>query len=479
MKVVHVIPRLLHGGAARSTIDFARELMHCHQVESILVCLGASHPGAVAWARDAGLPVILPDAPDESARAVRDADLVHLAFWNTPETYVWLRSPLPPMRLLVTLHVMGEFPAQITPPPLLRFADWLIPTCARTASLPAFRETLQTRAERVTVIPGTLDLHETPPRADLPPPLRVGYIGSVDMVKMHPRFLELCAAIKHDYTLFPVGGSGNALMLLMRRAEQLNLASKFQWLGYLKQPAAVFAGLDVFGYPLSPKTSATVDLVLQEAMWHGVPPVILPFGALSELVRHDETGLIVSEAEYPNAIDELLTNRAKRKQLGENARAYARSHFGVRRLAPSLLAVYEQAMKYAKTARVWSGDFLAPAFPGASALIESFGSSDTPYRASLQGGDAALVHAADQEIACATPVETDASAGGVLDYRRFYPNDPFLRLWSGLVLAREGRFALAAGELTAARRLGLPAERVSRYLERVAQHKTLFQDVPA
>ena len=62
-----------------------------------------------------------------------------------------------------------------------------------------------------------------------------------------------------------------------------------------------------------------------------------------------------------------------------------------------------------------------------------------------------------------------ASGGGILHYRRHYPSDAHLRLWSALVLEAAGKHVFAAGELAAARQLGCNAPRVSRYLARAEQ----------
>ncbi len=50
--------------------------------------------------------------------------------------------------------------------------------------------------------------------------------------------------------------------------------------------------------------------------------------------------------------------------------------------------------------------------------------------------------------------------GGVLDFRRRFPSDPHLRLWSGLALRAQGRNAFAAGEFAAAARLGCDRARL-------------------
>lgn len=476
MKIVHVVPRLVHGGAVRSTIDLAHEQARAHGVRGTIIVLGASHVDTFAWARGAGLDVVLPDAPEAQARLLREADIVHVAFWNTPEMYAWLRAPIPPARLVITLHVLGQHPAQSLPTPLLRMADRLIPTCVRTTRLPVFRETMETRPERVTVIPGS-ERWSAAPQGSHARTHRVGYVGSVDFAKMHSSFLAMCAAVNLPEINFPIAGSGNAVKTLMRQADELNLSSRIEWLGYQTDVSGLLASLDVLGYPLTPRTYATSDLVVQQAMWQGIPPVVLPYGGAADLIVHDETGMVVSEQEYPRAVRELVSDDSKRARLGDNARTYAREHFGIEHRARALLGVYENAMSHPKIERAWQCGKETLPWRGADALIESFGDAAGCYCTSAQGSDIEDVRAAESRIAFAPPVETDT--GGILDYRKAYPDDPLLRLWSGLVLAQQKRFALAAGEFTAAKKLGLAAERVSAYLERVMAHESPFEETTA
>jgi hypothetical protein len=63
----------------------------------------------------------------------------------------------------------------------------------------------------------------------------------------------------------------------------------------------------------------------------------------------------------------------------------------------------------------------------------------------------------------------NSGGGGILHYRRSYPNDPMLRLWSGLVLLGQGRPALAASEFKAAAKLGCHDSRASLYLSGAAR----------
>jgi len=59
--------------------------------------------------------------------------------------------------------------------------------------------------------------------------------------------------------------------------------------------------------------------------------------------------------------------------------------------------------------------------------------------------------------------------GGIFHYRSYYANDGYLRLWSGLVLQKHRRYALAVSEFKKAIDLGCDGWRVSWYLAQAAE----------
>ncbi len=468
MKIVHVLPTLSWGGGARSTLDLGRAQPDA--AEWILISLRPADAPFVQAARAVGFRVIQNDAPESARAALENADIVHVHFWNTPEMYAWLRSPLPAMRLVMTLHVAGEFPAQIFSSPLLDFPDYLVPTSTYSTRLPEFRAWDRANVRVITASSRMPDKEIVrPPHAGI----RVGYAGTVDFIKMHARFIEICAAVQDPRVTFPVVGGGDGFKTLQKQARALGIQDKFEWLGYRADIFETLATFNILGYPLCRESYASCEAIVQEAMWLDVPPVVLDHGALPDLIQNGETGIVArDEHAYTRAIDHLCADETERQRLGENARAYARQHFGADKYARELGAVYDQVMRNEKRERVWRGAFPSETFRGASALIESFGAGAAPYLVSLESENAEEHARAENRIAHAPPVES--KAGGVFEYRVAYPHDAMLRFWTGLILGQQGRYALAAGELRAAQNLGLPEARVKNYFARVMKHQPPF-----
>jgi glycosyltransferase involved in cell wall biosynthesis len=466
MKILHVIERLGRGGAARSMLALAKYSGRGGSRQTVLSLL-PPEPPALAMAHDANVDVLAVTDGETRQRAIAAADITHVHFWNTPEMYDWLSSALPPTRLVVTLHVAGEHPAQVATQALLDFADFVVATTPYSLELPRLRQLPLTKRGMVLDSPdfARLRLQPAEPHAGF----NVGYVGTVGFVKIHERFVEMSAAARLPGVRFRVCGDGDALKRLARRATELQVAERFEWLGYVDDVAAVLGALDAFGYPLRPDNYATGELVLQEAMYAGVPPVVLAHGAPARLIENGETGLIVdNERQYARALESLYEQPAERRRLASNASDHARSALGAENAAPQLTAVYDQVMTMPKHDRRWHTQRISP-HAGADAFVAALGDTAEYFRTSLLAADETVARTAESAVALASPVVTDAAAGGVLHYRRYYPDDPYLRLWAGLVLAAQGRPALAAAELQRSRHLGLAQPRVAEYLAEVLE----------
>jgi glycosyltransferase involved in cell wall biosynthesis len=478
VRVLHVVQQLSRGGAARAFIAAAacqrRQGSSTHQILSLVSDV---EPRARRLAADAGLPLVA-GGDEANARALAEAaDVVHVHYWNTPELVAFLQRLTAPTRLVLTCHVPGDTPPHVLHAELLAWADITIADGPYGYSLPVFRDLdARTRAERTGLVIDTPDFSRLAHVAPRPHAgFTVGYIGTVDPVKMHPAFVAMSADVDVPGVRFIVCGNGGGVPGLRREAEARGVLDRFEFRGYVEDVASVLAELDVFGYPV---THSAIELVLQEAMFAGVPPVVLATGGAARTVDHGRTGLVVDTPEaYSRAIERLSHDPALRRRLGANAAAHARQAFGAERAARALTDIYERVMRRPKHARVWPFPNRVSATSSAEAssaaawtFVDMIGPvAAGPFVTSLTAQDPHALLEAEAAIAASPPVLADGAAGGVIHYRRCHPSDPHLRLWTGLVLGAQGRPALAAGELDAARRRGLDHWRVSWYIARLAR----------
>jgi hypothetical protein len=298
----------------------------------------------------------------------------------------------------------------------------------------------------------------------------VGYVGTVDVAKMHPNFVALSARVDVPHVRFVVCGRGNGFRAIRRQAERLGVGDRFVLRGFVPDLRDALATFDVFGYPLGPENYSSAELVLHEAMYAGIPPVILRRGGAQSTVIHAETGLVVdTDDEYVDAIAHLYRRPGERARLGANAARYARALFGVERTADGWSAAYERVMRRPKRSRR-----LDMNGRGAALFVDALAGAAPEFSVSLRSTDDDALIEADGKIACAPGPVTSAASGGVLHYRRRFPDDPMLRLWSGLVLAHSGHPALAVAEFAGAIDQGCGHWRASWYLAQAARRASAF-----
>jgi glycosyltransferase involved in cell wall biosynthesis len=450
--VLHVIPALSRGGPSRALLTAASATSGA-DLEHVVVSLASPDAYMTRLVQLRGIDVHAAPTPEALSRLIGAADVVQLHFWNSPALYELLGRELPPMRLLVWSHVSGEHPPQVLPRELLELADKVVASCDYTTELPGL--------EGLEVVPAVAGwdrvAHVEPRNRD---GYTVGFVGKLDFAKIHPAFVSMCASVEVPHARFVVCGVGSALPALRRQAAELGIAERLELRGFVEDIGAALAEMDVLGYPLADGTSAASELALQEAMYAGVPPVVMDTGGPRRVVTDGKTGLVVDDpAGYAEAVASLHDRPEVRRRLGAAAREHAIRTWSPEIVAPRWTAIYDSLLSRRK--RAHAPYPLTPT--GAERFARSLGGGAPAFLRALgsPGGD---VLAAEREVA-ASPAVLWTGGGGILEYRDHYPEDASLRLWAGLVLHRNGRPALAAGELAAAIRLGLDDPRVRTYLD--------------
>jgi glycosyltransferase involved in cell wall biosynthesis len=175
-------------------------------------------------------------------------------------------------------------------------------------------------------------------------------VGIVARVQPHRRFDLLLAAARRLFAADPaarllvVGRGTGRRTLAEEPAARLGIAERVIFAGYRDVDyAEVLRSIDVFTF-LVPGSDGTCRALLEAAAC-GIPAVTTRRGALAEIVRDGETGLLADEE--PAALARqwlrLLADPPLRERMGAAAAADARVRFAPERLAATVEALYRDA----------------------------------------------------------------------------------------------------------------------------------------
>jgi phosphatidylinositol alpha-1,6-mannosyltransferase len=137
---------------------------------------------------------------------------------------------------------------------------------------------------------------------------------------------------------------------LRRLARDLDLEANVALLGRRRDVEGLLAACDVFAMP---SLAEPFGLVFVEAMAMEVPVVALDSGGATEIVVHEESGLLSDpgdRAGLAKHLLELVDDPVRRAAMGKAGRTRAESCFTSERMAADMAAVYEALVPVASSA---------------------------------------------------------------------------------------------------------------------------------
>ena len=199
------------------------------------------------------------------------------------------------------------------------------------------------RTQYINIPPGVVPLEVTS-RAEALQELKiedagrliVGWIGRVTGVKNPMRALEVAKTLPD--TRFVMAGGGNLLNQVKEAApENVNVIG---W----AEAADVFGVSDII---LSTSENEGMPVALIEAQMAGKPVVATDVGSVSEVIANHETGLVTNKnsGSIASAVNTLLLDSQKRRQMGKLASSRAHALFSVDRMINAHIDLYKSIVK--------------------------------------------------------------------------------------------------------------------------------------
>ncbi|MDP2904828.1 MAG: glycosyltransferase [Candidatus Omnitrophota bacterium] len=196
-------------------------------------------------------------------------------------------------------------------------------------------------------------------------PQNIGIVGRLVPVKDHRLFLEAAAllALNRPYLKFKVIGDGELKAVLIERANKLGIGKRVEFLGWQRDLASVYSGLDIVvltslneGTPVSLIEAMACGRSVVATDVGGVPDLLDERGqrlfekkSLSPLTGFytGQRGMLVSSrdpAAFSAALEFLIREKEVRERFTVAGREFVRNNFSRERLIRDIEELYLEMM---------------------------------------------------------------------------------------------------------------------------------------
>lgn len=178
-------------------------------------------------------------------------------------------------------------------------------------------------------------------------------IGRLTRQKGYPYLLDALAQIPStERPLSLIVGDGPERQALESQAANLQLTQDIMFLGNRYDIPQLLAAADCFALA---SLWEGLPLVLLEAMASGLPAVVTEVGGNPQLLKHGETGYLVTAANsavLSNALRSLLHCPQQRMQMGQAARERFEHYFSLNRFIKDHEQLYRQILTEASISAI-------------------------------------------------------------------------------------------------------------------------------
>jgi colanic acid/amylovoran biosynthesis glycosyltransferase len=218
-------------------------------------------------------------------------------------------------------------------PAYRRVDGWIVTTTQILASI----KHLSPRV--TTIVPNWVDSAKMPYQpSGLRQPIKLGLLGQISPHKGHDDAISAMRELGDGFRLL-IGGRGQPdyERSLKDRARDLPV----EFLGFVK-PARFLQQIDML---VVPSWEEPFGIVVVEAMASGVNVIATDAGGPPEILDHGRAGILVpprNPTALADAVRDLATKEALRKQLREEARKRVESRYDINLTVPRIEQFYDQ-----------------------------------------------------------------------------------------------------------------------------------------
>lgn len=170
----------------------------------------------------------------------------------------------------------------------------------------------------------------------------IGAVGRFDPIKNFDILIKAFAWGEHKNITLLMVGDGRERSRLARLAKNCGVAEKTIFLGERKDLPELYKIMDVF---ILPSRNEGISNTILEAMATGLPVIATDVGGNSELVTHNETGILIK----PNSVESIVEairmyiNHPELTRLhGKNSRQKVLTKFTLNRMVSEYTSIYRK-----------------------------------------------------------------------------------------------------------------------------------------
>ena len=178
---------------------------------------------------------------------------------------------------------------------------------------------------------------------------RILFVGRLIERKGLPYLIEAIHLLPPGLRVrLDIVGAGHQRPLLERLVREKGLAERVFFRGRIpyEELAELYAGCDLFVLPAivdSRGDTEGLGVVLVEAMSYKKPVIATNVGGIPDIIRHNKTGILVEQRDpqaLAQAIEAVLTDENRAKELGQAGFAYIKEYFAWPRIVDQVVALY-------------------------------------------------------------------------------------------------------------------------------------------
>lgn len=283
-------------------------------------------------------------------KLMESSDIVQLEWWNHPATFKYLCSmPTLSIRLLTWYHNSGLY-TPIIPKQLILTSHIFLFTSQCSFENKEIMDIVPELGDRLGMVSSSGGFSGLPkPRDRTNEDISVGYFGSTNFSKFHPRYIDYLAEIKIPGFKIKIVGDLQNQNILDTQCNTIGKTGMVKFVGFVPDIVSELDSINVLAYILNPKHYGTTENALLEGMAMGIVPVVLDNPAERHIVCNNCTGLIVhSPEEFAKAVQWLSENPIERQRLGTQAAESVRKRFSAEKMEESLNVYYKRILSMKK-----------------------------------------------------------------------------------------------------------------------------------